>query len=303
MNVKYLIFILLVIDEAIIGAGAFAATAPISPVPVASSMPPFSETTLILDADPEIRAVDGKKEVWLKATDGPVKAGELEVIPKGTKFYHWADPESSARWASQGHVDPGEVKALDRGTGMVGGGFYVSSNLWDSNSFGPKLTVFTTTQDVTVITKLEPAVVFSSSLTWENWNKLNEKLASLGVDGVGHYGPDTWFNFVDANPFLNAKAAIWKDVEASDFAKTISADITWILNVNSRIPMQETPWVKSKFPVISQLLHHTLDKSKLDPKVKDQIIQWLINQSSNLDQSALTNSVRAVFTSDVPAVL
>ena len=242
---------------------------------------------------PEIRDGAAGKEVWIDTLSGPAKLGDLEVIPIGAPSYHWADPENSARWASQGHVDDGEMRALDGGSGAVGGGFYVSEDLADSRGFGAKLTVFTTTQEVRSVSNL---VADGAKVSILDWGAFNQKLQALGIDGVGRYNNfPNWFNFVDAKPLLRAHAATWADLEASAYFKAKPFTILSVLDFSTRIPIQNTPWMRQNFPFIFDLLKGTCDLSKLDNGTLNAVKAWLMNSVSITDNTPLVQAARAKF--------
>jgi hypothetical protein len=137
----------------------------------------------------------------------------IDTLPEGTLFYHWDKPETIARWNAQKAVEAGEVEFLRHGTGLVGGGVYVSKDLVDSNMYGDAAEVFKTTQPTRIAsTTLGLAIQTQIKDPYE----FEQRLLALGIEGIGDYNPTkTWVNIFSSKPLSNAHAATWQDVENS----------------------------------------------------------------------------------------
>jgi hypothetical protein len=297
---------------------------PFPPIPPGPGIPggpigggPLPNAIQIPNPKIEVRSnnVTKKREIWLLPVKGndylkePGLLGTIESIPQGSIFYHWDRPENASRWARQGSVDPGEVAFLDKGGGVAGGGFYLSSDVWNSSSFGRALTVFKTTQPVEVLSiapvppSNDPNVFVSppqTSIT--DWNTFNDDLKPLGVDGIANYSNETWYNMFDAEPLTSARAATWKDIETSAYFNRSNVDLPSVLDASTRIPPQDGPWLQSHFPYLSQLMKGQTPNFP-DSNTHEQLLRWVKSVDFHFASSDLANAAKKYILPEIMADL
>ncbi|QLY25080.1 hypothetical protein [Bdellovibrio sp. KM01] len=151
------------------------------------------------------------------------KIGELTVLPKGTRLYHWEKASSSQinRWNSEGKISEERLTALKKLGGNSGGGFYVSSSPLDSINYGSTAIVVELPKDTILLN-----VTYGSMLSW-NWYL--EALRSKGISVISVRHTPTWMNVIDVETLSKIHVATVDDFRSI------------------KISTPERPWSYKKF--------------------------------------------------------
>lgn len=144
----------------------------------------------------QVARIDKQGNVIVKYISGDeVKAGTIEVIPKGTLLYHWgnATPEQAKAWNDAGKISPDLLAKLRLGSGFAGGGFYVSKNYFDSIGFGNTLVVIELQKDIKIV---------HTDLYFKWSNPTLAAAEKIGVSAAGVPHTRNWMNIIDADALI-----------------------------------------------------------------------------------------------------
>jgi hypothetical protein len=246
----------------------------------------------------------GIRELWITAPDetGTPKsllAATVETLPQGSVLYHWDYRENAERWARNGFVNEGEVAALNRGKGLVGGGYYISKDIYDSSGFGEALTVFRAIRPAQLLTFKKEDYGYWNRMypVISDWNAFNQELLKNQVDGIAHYTNETWINLIDAKALENARIANWKDVEQSALFSGSENKLQELLTINQKIPAANTPWLESHYPILSAFLKNQ-PPAFTQTYSRQWFFNWLDANALATDRSPLTQAMRNYFRED-----
>ncbi|WP_413292550.1 hypothetical protein ACLSU7_14185 [Bdellovibrio sp. HCB185ZH] len=153
----------------------------------------FAADEPILNADKIFleKNSSGVTEVFFRYQAIDLKLGELEMVPKGTRLYHWEKATDSqiSRWNSEGKISEERLNALKKLNGNSGGGFYVSSSPLDSINYGSTAIVVELPKDMMLL-----------KVTSDNkihWNPTLAALQSKGISMISVRHTPTWINVID----------------------------------------------------------------------------------------------------------
>ncbi|MBO9665280.1 MAG: hypothetical protein J7501_00510 [Bdellovibrio sp.] len=135
----------------------------------------------------------GAQEVLAVSESGTEsRLGQLEVLPKGTRLYHWEKASDSQikKWNSEGKISSERLRKLKDGRGFAGGGYYVSQSPLDSNNYGNTLVVVELPKDILLL-----RVSSGSELT--SWPGVIPGLEAKGISGISVLHSPTWINMID----------------------------------------------------------------------------------------------------------
>lgn len=141
----------------------------------------------------QVARIDKQGNVIVKYISGDeVKAGTIEVIPKGTLLYHWgnATPEQAQAWNDAGKISPELLAKLRLGGGFAGGGFYASKNYFDSMGYGNTLVVVELQKDIKIV---------HTDLYFKWANPTLAAAEKIGISAAGVPHTRNWVNIIDAD--------------------------------------------------------------------------------------------------------
>lgn len=168
------------------------------------------------DPDFEISWKTGVPRLYLKKTDRIEYLFDLKVVPKGTRFYHWGSTEETEYYDRLGHMPAAEIeqRVNQQNWFHQGGGYYMSSNPIDTQSYGSDLLIAEVDQDILIassvkLQKLDELFPLGMGIH-PCLNSINRALRFAGVHGLQEdrrsKGED-WFNLIHPEALKNLRGA------------------------------------------------------------------------------------------------
>lgn len=103
----------------------------------------------------------------------------LKTTTEDRIFYHWTKPEVGGRWATQGHIDQGEVDFYNKPTGdrqAYGPGVYMAESPTSSEQFGEYPVVFVVPKGTAIYDEGIEEKIFGRRLNFEEKIQIAQKL-------------------------------------------------------------------------------------------------------------------------------
>lgn len=144
-----------------------------------------------------------EQEVW--STDGNrSKLGVLRRLKRGTQLFHWQDAKGklTSEIKTEGKISDSVMNLLLNQEGVVGGGFYVSTNPIDSGTYGNTLIIVTLPQDM-ILLKVWPYAGGNTDF----WQQYYGALKQAGILALGNDQELNWLTIIDAAPLTHVEVA------------------------------------------------------------------------------------------------
>lgn len=220
------------------------------------------------------------------------------TIPAGTKFYHWGSGEQVSALLRTNRLNDGDLDGLIRGGDTMkqaaGGGYYVSSDMFDSISFGQRLIIATTTAPIRVATVSDFQDVRSNALL---------AIRALGIGGLRYTA--NWLNMIDKSGLQNLREG-----GTGDFFSVVEADPTQLqlknlLSFDARYPFTNLAPLTALFPnivLLAQGQRQQLDDASTHDALEEiihAIVEGALPDGSILRR--ITTNARADFIATLKA--
>lgn len=210
----------------------------------------------------------------LQGWGGMGDVGTISSDGVGTRYFHWEGSlDWTRRWLAEGKVSRDVMDWMlgHHGNMAVGGGFYVSYNALDSDSFGGQLFTLEPKQPLKKLVLTNPAIVNAKNMDWTRFNQL---LQRAGIDVVEYRAMkgQAWAKLISDVAIQEIRAGSIEDVYSSNSIKNLRD----LLEADQRLGVKDHPWLRERYPLIAKALaEEPLSKDEMKALVEQIRSQYL----------------------------